>query len=197
MTYCFKCRAELSDAAMIYCRDCGLWDHDEYTEQETVICYSGSAPATFVGHIPSQRPLKGKLRVLIAGVTGLLLLLGVFTSIQKEPTTREEPAPRLAAKAEGVSSTSRQNIEEARARGDARTDEAARTPSTPDVITASAAPSVTAAVKQPTFRTEVATRTEPVLTRLAIKPHLMHTRIEIVDDVERCYALPGGYEVSC
>jgi hypothetical protein len=40
-------------------------------------------------------------------------------------------------------------------------------------------------------------RTRAVHTRIETKQRPMRARIEIVDGVERCYALPGGHEVSC
>jgi hypothetical protein len=178
MSTCFKCGAQPPDD-MIYCLDCGARLDGEqetvnarlYRDQETFISNMVPGLPTIVGSVPGPRP-KRKVWALIALISGLLTGAAGYIYLGEAPEKPIETLPDTRSATE-------------RAHQRALAAGVQQTKVKP--LVSLPAPAPTAA---PTVLKRVATTTDERRQR-------MQVRIEIIDGVNHCYAIPGGREIPC
>jgi hypothetical protein len=188
MLTCFKCGVQ-SPAEMTYCLECGdRIDGEQETgevrldpEPETFIRNMHPVQPTFVGTLPRPRSRR-KLWALMTFGTGLLTVLAVYFYIgQQPPVNSTETLPEIRS-----------------AMGRAQ-DRAVVTAVQPKKV--KPLPSLPALVNI-TDKTAPAVQTAPTVLRrptptTAKAPQPMQVRIEIIDGVEQCFAIPGGRRIPC
>jgi hypothetical protein len=155
---------------MIHCLSCSPRTDDE----ELTICRSSApAPRTFVGHMTAPR-FDGHVSYPIVAAATLFIFCAVCAVLVGNmfPTSQDSAA-------EGLIPT--ENTREGGA--------FAPRPAKPDRDP----------ISKPTelVRSAKLNRASVPATAPVKKEQSMRTRIEIVDGRERCYAIPGGREISC
>ena len=189
MNSCYKCEA-YPPREMIYCLECGArLDGENDTadisiepEQETVICNMTAGQPTFVGSFPtfngsiSMPRSRTKIPVLITSIAVILTGLASSIYIRDVPIMPAAPGPDMT--------TAIESVQRGPAAGGAvQTKVKALLPLPPTPI-ATPEPDVVSAPKRPNIA-------------MAPKQQPMRTRIEIVDGIDRCYAIPGGRRIPC
>jgi hypothetical protein len=171
--------------------------------EPTVVTDLTPAPVTFVGHITPLLPRSPRtIRCITAAAAAAALLIMVVSYL----FTPERPAPQRGASAEAVGS----DLESLQATTrDTRPKKSKYASSSPSPLERVAAdqyiekrilhPEVEDADRERSRQNRMSTGGKRSSMRgLGDSKQLrMRTRIEIVDGVERCYAIPGGNEISC
>jgi hypothetical protein len=178
MSTCFNCRAQPPDG-MIYCLECGVrldGEHETISTsldpgQETIISSLHAGLPTVVESVPRPRTDR-KIWALTAFISGLLTVAGGYIYLDESPIKPVEALPDI------MSATERAH---------------------PRAV--SAGVPQTRAKPLASLPAPVATATPAALKRVATtteeRRQSMQVRIEIIDGVNHCYAIPGGREVPC
>ena len=168
---------------MIYCYECSLWlDHDD--GEHTVINAASAASLSPKGS-PTSRGYK-LTGFLAAGAVLLLIIYGTAAYFLVAP-----PEPALNTTLVRLTAGHAQGGPVAHARG---------------MLVPTRLPTAKAAVlekpavleKSASIAKAVEFHMVPAPVAIARKPEqVFRPRIEIVEGVERCYAIPGGREIQC
>jgi hypothetical protein len=179
-----------------------LYFYEDDDGEPTLVTDLTPAPVTFVGHITPLLPRSPrKIRCITAAAAAAALLIMVVSYL----FTPERAAPQRGASAEAVGS----DLESLQATTrDTRPKKAKYASNAPGPLERVSAdqyiekrllhPEVEDGDLARSRQNRMSTGSKRSMRRPGDSKQLrMRTRIEIVDGVERCYAIPGGNEISC